>query len=324
MCAATTFWRPSVVVAELARDAADRGVYEYVSRRPGLAAPTGEKPRNFVDDPAHPFREARGVYGLRPEGGGLLRYSYCTPDFVLGTSMVEARPKEDWTNISSQNRWEGVIFGGHRTARIFVQPLQPTRGSVYNANWSVQQRGVLVVQRLKGSNAKGQRVWFDASLPRVEANGWVFAEAPRAYAAVRVVTGGTAWEPDAVEQHHEGKGRTDLGVWLRCLDEFSPVILEVARRAEFPDFAAFQRATLENPLRWENRRLDYTSQLYQTTLTLLADYSRPPLVDGQPINYAPRRVYDSPFLHSDFGSGIVTLQKGTQNVVWDFNPQPSR
>ena len=227
MCAATTFWRPSVVVAELARDAADRGVYEYVSRRPGLAAPTGEKPRNFVADPAHPFREARGVYGLRPEGGGLLRYSYCTPDFVLGTSMVEARPKEDWTNISSQNRWEGVIFGGHRTARIFVQPLQPKRGSVYNANWSAQKRGVLVVQRLKGSNAKGQRVWFDASLPRVEANGWVFAKAPRAYAAVRVVTGGTAWEPDAVEQHHEGKGRTDLGVWLRCLDEFSPVILEV-------------------------------------------------------------------------------------------------
>ena len=34
---------------------------------------TGEKPRNFVDDPAHPFHEARGVYGLRPEGGGLVR-----------------------------------------------------------------------------------------------------------------------------------------------------------------------------------------------------------------------------------------------------------
>ena len=77
-------------------------------------------------------------------------------------------------------------------------------------------------------------------------------------------------------------------------------------------------------MRWENRRLDYTSRLHKTTLTLLADYSRPPLVDGQPINYAPRRVYDSPFLYSDFSSGIVTLQKGTQNVVWDFNPQPSR
>lgn len=323
MCAATTFWRPSPVVADLARDAAGRGVYEYASRRPGLAAPAGEKPRNFVDDPAHPFHEARGVYGLRPEGGGLLRYSYCTPDFVLGTSMVEARPKEDWTNISSQNRWEGVIFGGHPTARIFVQPLRPPRGSVYNANWSVQHRGVLVVQRLRGSNARGQRVWFDASLPRVEAGGWVFAETPRAYAAVRAVEGGTAWEPDTVEQHHGGQGRTDLGVWLRCLDEYSPVIIEVARKADFPDFAAFQRATRENPLRWENRRLDYTSRLHKTTLTLLADYSRPPLVDDRPVNYAPQRVYDSPFLQSDFGSGIITIQKGTQKVILDFNQQPS-
>ncbi len=323
MCAATTLWRPSPVVAELARDAGGRGVYEYVSRRPGLAAPGGEKPRNFVDDPAHPFHEARGVYGLRPEGGGLLRYTYCTPDFVLGTSLVEARPKEDWTNISSQNRWEGVIFGGHRTARIFVQPLQPKRGSVYNANWSVQQRGVLIVQRLQGSNARGQRVWFDASLPRVETNGWVFAEAPRAYAAVRVVEGGSAWEPDTVEQHHGGKGRTDLGVWLRCLDEFSPVILEVARKADFADFAAFQRATLDNPLRWENRRLDYTSRFHNTTLTLSADYSRPPLVDGQPVNYAPQRVYESPFLQSDFDSGIVTLRKEMQEVILDFNRQPS-
>lgn len=323
MCAGTTFWRPSPVVVELVRDAASRGVYEYVSRRPGLAAPAAGKLRNFVDDPGHPFYEARGVYGLRPDSGGLVRYSFCSPDFVLGTSMVEARPREDWTNISSQNRWEGVIFGGHRTARIFVQPLQPQRGSVYNANWSVQQRGVLVVQRLQDSNARGQRVWFDASLPRLETSGWVFAEAPRAYAAVRVVEGGTAWEPDTVEQHHEGKGRTDLGVWLRCLDEFSPVILEVARKADFPDFAAFQHATLDNPLRWENRRLDYTSRLHKTTLTLFADYSRPPLVDGQRVNYAPQRVYDSPFLQSEFGSGIVTIQNETQKVILDFNPPPS-
>lgn len=27
-----------------------------------------------------------------PEGGGLLRYTCCTPDFVIGTTMVEARP----------------------------------------------------------------------------------------------------------------------------------------------------------------------------------------------------------------------------------------
>ncbi|MCX6897461.1 MAG: hypothetical protein NT105_02055 [Verrucomicrobia bacterium] len=324
MCAATTFWRPSPVVTDLALDVAGRGVYEYLSRRPGLAEPRKENspPPNYVTNPKHPFFVAQGLYPLRPDGGGLLRYSFCTPDFVIGTSMVEARPTEDWTAISSQNRWEGVIFAGHPTARIFTQPLTPKRGSVYNAHWSVQKRGMLIVQRLKTSKAaRGQRVWFDAALRRVERDGWVFAEAPQAFAVVRVVDGKTTWEPDSMEQHRKKTGRPDDGEWLKCVDEFSPVIIEVARKSDCKDFATFQDAVLANALKWENSRLDYTSRLNKTTLTLFADYSRPPLVDGVPVNYAPRKVYDSPFIQSDFGNGVVTIRKGSQKLVLDFNAE---
>ncbi len=322
MCGATTFWRPSLIVTDLALDVAGRGVYESCSRRPGLAEPrqAGAPPPNYVSDPQHPFFVPQGLYPLRSEGGGLLRYTYGTPDFVMGTSMVEARPCEDWCAISSQNRWEGVIFAGHPTARIFAQPLTPKKGSVYNAEWSVQKRGVLIVQRLKTSKAaKGQRIWFDAALQRAETNGWVFAEAPQAYAAVRVVAGGTAWEADSMEQHRKKTGGTDKGEWLKCLNEFAPVIIEVVRKGDCADFAAFQRAVLAYPLRFENNRLDYTSALNKTTLTLFTDYSRPPLVDGQPVNYAPQKVFDSPFIQSDFGSGLVTLRKGSQSLVLDFN-----
>src|SRR5207253_946675 len=134
MYAATTFWRPSPIVTDLAVDVAGRGVYESVSRRLGLRDPQKDgELLNYVSDPTHPFFEPRGVNVLRPDGGGLLRYSYCTPDFVMGTSMVEARPREDWIGGSCQNRWEGVIFAGHPTARIFAPPLQPKRGSFYNA-----------------------------------------------------------------------------------------------------------------------------------------------------------------------------------------------
>jgi len=321
LCAATTFWRPSPIVADLALDVAGRGVYEYLSRRPGLAQPreADAPPPNFAPDARHAFFEAKGVYQLRPEGGGLLRYSYCTPDFVMGTSMVEARPREDWANISSQNRWEGVIFAGHPTARIFAQSVTPEHGSSYNANWSVQKRGVLIIQRLRTSNAEGQRIWFDASLRRTERDGWIFVEAPGAFAAVRAVNGKTAWEADSIGQHHEKKGRIDAGEWLKCEDEFTPVIIEVSRKADCPDFAEFQRSIVANPLRREKGRLDYTSQLNKTTLTLFADYSDPPLIDGRSVNYAPQRVYDSPFIQSDFGSGVVTIQKGTPKLILDFN-----
>jgi len=321
ICGATSFYRPPACVVEMALDAAGRGTYAYVSRRPGLAArrDPDQAPLNFVADPSNPFFESLGVHALDPGCGGLLRYTWCTPDFVLGTSMVEARPREDWAGISSQNRWEGVIFAGHPTARIFFQPLAPRRGSVHNAYWSVQNKGVLVVQRLETSNAKGHRVWFDKSLARQEQGGWVFAEAPRAFAAVRVVQGRTAWEPDSVEQHREGKGRTDLGGWLACREVFSPVVLEVARRSDYPDFGAFQAAILANPLRWQDKRLEYRSSLYGTSLVLFADYSRPPEIDGRPVCYRASKVYDSPLVQSDFGSGVVRLGKGAQALTLDFN-----
>jgi len=36
-------------------------------------------------------------------------------------------------------------------------------------------------------------------------------------------------------------------------------------------------------------------------------------------NYSPKKVYDSPFIDSDFGSGIVTIRKGGHALVLDFN-----
>jgi hypothetical protein len=124
-----------------------------------------------------------------------------------------------------------------------------------------------------------------------------------------------------MEQHRRKTGRPDDGEWLKCVDEFSPVIIEVARKSDCKDFAAFQDAVLANALKWESGRLDYTSHLNRTTLTLFADYSRPPLVDGAPVNYAPHKVYESPFIQSDFGNGVVTIRKGSQKLVLDFNAE---
>ena len=308
ICAATTFYRPAPVVAALALDANGRGEYEYVSRRPGLlpgAFSQGKKP-----DVSHDMNQPGfDYYVLDPNGPGIARYTWYTPDFVLGTSMVPALARKDWSAISSQNRWEGVIFAGHPTARIFVQSPPPEKGSLYNANWSVQHRGVLIVQRLKDSNAKGQRVWFDESLARTEKDGWVFAEAPGAFAAVRVLSGGTSWEAD-------GPSPTP---WLVCNDEFSPIVIEVARKTAFPSFDDFQAAILANPLEFASNRADYASTIHDTRLTLWSDYSQPPQVNGKPVDYGPSKVYDCPYIQSDFGDGVVIIKKGQEELSLDFN-----
>jgi len=311
MCAATTFYRPAPVVVELALGWPRRGEYTYASRRPGLKAEGAEG--NQID----------------PAGGNLLRVSWCTPDFVLGMSEVACRDHQDWTGICSQNRWNGLIFGGHRTARLFTQRPKPGRWSVYNAEWGVQSKGVMILQLLPpgmAKDAKGQSVWFDKSLHLHEKGGWVFARGPRAFAAVRIVTGGSHWEPDTKAQHRGSHRRpakrypTGLGKWLVLEDKFSPVIIEAARQKDYPTMAAFEAAILANPLTLKEERLAYRSEFYDTTLTLFTDYSRLPEVDGKPLDLAPKKVYDSPYLQADFGGDVVTIRSGDNVLRLDFSP----
>ena len=68
---------------------------------------------------------------LAPDAQALVRYTYATPDFIMGSLFCDALPSEAWNNISSQNRWHGAIFSGDRFAHIYPycrneKPLTPT------------------------------------------------------------------------------------------------------------------------------------------------------------------------------------------------------
>ena len=65
----STFELPAVVF-DLARDQAGRGTYEILQRRPGLAEPGYSQPNH---------------YRMRFGPDGLLRYGYCTPEFIMGS-----------------------------------------------------------------------------------------------------------------------------------------------------------------------------------------------------------------------------------------------
>lgn len=309
----TSSWRMPDVVRDMALDPDGRGIYEVVERRPGLMRPGSQK-----EDSLCP---------LNPDFGGIVRYGYCTPDFIMGSLLFEARPSGDWASISSQNRWHGVVFRGATDARIY--PYCETEKSSYNQQWAVQHKGTLIAQKLKTSvHADGLRVWFSKeglSVP-VKAGDWYFAESEAAWAAVRVVSGGTEFLPDApaskknaepAEPGEEG-GRPTGGVVLKCDDDFSPVIIEVARKADFPTLAAFQKAVQALPLALENGTLSHTG-LSGDRFTFFTGQDRPPEINGHPVNYAPAKVYDSPFVQSDWASGRVTIQKGGRKLSLDFN-----
>jgi hypothetical protein len=285
------------VLFDLAHDTAGRGTYEIRQRRIGLAEPGYSQPHS---------------YRMRADAPGLLRYGYATPDFIMGSFLHEALPEESWAAISGQNRWAGVIFRGEPDARIYPAAVNRKGDSVYNAFWSVQARGALVAQPLAAHRRVDEwRVYFSrAGLSAPQREGrWIFADAEGAYAAVHVARGEFAFLDEPKEK---------FGRWLRCADATTPVVLEVAPRAAFPDAAAFRRAVLARPAAFAGAAFTYTS-LAGDTLTLFTDQSRPTQINGRPVDLAPARVYDSPFVQSDWDSGVVRVRKGDRELVLDFN-----
>jgi hypothetical protein len=174
--------------------------------------------------------------------------------------------------------------------------------------------GTLISQKLKYSKETGRvRVWFaadDLSEPTEEKN-WVFSESSGAYAAVCVVRGGSHWE----DSNSRAKGK-----WLYCDDEYSPVILEVDQKSNYKSFKAFRAKVLGNPLSLAGEVLHYTG-IYGDAFTFFADYSKAPTINGVRVNYAPAKVYDSPFLKAEWNSGVVHIQKGAKLLVLNFNPR---
>lgn len=312
----TSTWKTPDLLIDLANDLEGRGAYEVTERRPGLSQPGAER--------------RKGVIPLAPEGGGLVRHTFCTPDFVMGSLFCAARPNADWTAISAQNRWNGVIFRGARNARIYA--YCETDDSSYNQQWAVQRGGTQIVQKLRtGLRPGGLRVWMSASglsTPSLH-DGWFVTESAGARAAVRVVSGEVRLlepetapkkkparrDPEDVTEVPEGK---PVGWVLECSDEFSPVVIETATKSEHPTREGFLKAIQSREIAAADGRLNYTG-LRGDRFTFFTDQSALPRINDAPVDLAPARVYDSPFVQADWKVGRVTIQKGGRRLLLDFN-----
>lgn len=288
-------YRMPLITMDIALDTEGRGEYEIKQRRLGLAIDS------FHMNPD---------YRLRQDKGGLLRYSYCTPDFILGAAHFEARKWQDWTLISSQNRWHGAIFAGDEDARIYPQCSLNSTYRSYNQHWSVQNKGCMITQKLPEGYAwdgNPMRVFFSKAglSDRIERNGWVFVATKGAYAAVKCVSKGYTWDAD-----------TD-GQWLMCEDELTPIIMQVVQKKDFTDYKQFQDKILSLPINYDGKELKYTS-IYNDDFVFHSDYSKLASVNGKTIDIHPEMVFDSPFIKSVWNSGIVQITKGNRKLKLDF------
>jgi hypothetical protein len=72
------------------------------------------------------------------------------------------------------------------------------------------------------------------------------------------------------------------------------------------------------PLKLESNALTYTG-LSGDRFSFFTDQNQPPQVNGRPLDYSPSKVYDSPFVQSDWDGGVVTIHKGGRKLALSFN-----
>jgi hypothetical protein len=315
--AALSDYRPPAVVADIAINACDGGPYEVRQRAQGL----GEQKKTH-----HTASGIKEPSSLRTDGGGILRYTYCDPAFTIGTLMTEARPFEDWVSISSQARWQGVIFAGHPRARIVPLVVAAKQGrDVLNGQWSVQSKGSLVTQKLNSNHGGGRMIVW---MPRqglaapVREGGVVFVEAEGAFAAIRVVGSAFTIAGDSLTtRSKEGSTRTaPPGIMVIPEDDFAPVVVEVMSRDKVKDYGDFKRTVKACTVKMKGTVV-VCETIYGDRLTLDTSYRKLPTINGKPVDYAPPKVLESPFLTAEYNSGIVTIRKGERRKVLDFNSE---
>lgn len=325
------------IVWRLAFDRKPLGSYAYASRN------LGESPTNYLGEPGL----ERTI--VNSPTSRLIRYSWVTPDYILGTQMDH--PGATHNHLSAAARFQGLFFAEPRGAAVYVKGIQdekeftsPAAKYPYNSTMvrSVQHERVAIFQGARRV-LRQSPAWFPneshqlegmvvgmAKVQHVEEDrGWVFVQNGGAMLAIRVVeglqvpmaSGGNAANRgvvdfplqedhvDLVETPYKWNQAKDK---LKFDDAWSPVIFEAGRLEDFGSLDAFKQYVFGNKvtllktvvpgfyrLRYEfgpnnENRIDFNAANLQI-----------PRVNGEPIDYDPPYLFHSPFLNSEYQTGVI-------------------
>lgn len=262
-------YRLPEVLWSIALDRQSMGEFAFVSRVPG-------EEENILPRPEGCERTI-----LCDTESRLLRYSWVTPDYVLGCRMDY--PTAVHSYISSSGTKYGMSFTALSDISVFPWAIDV----VDDSQWSLskesgnfrcgQYRNVMIVQQARAL-ASVSPEWFPqttrhslnmgvyvnpAIAPVVEKDGWIFMQQAGAYLALRVIKGeftsdcrgDTAWFDFKATESPFANIDKDSYTWdkqkniIRLKDIYSPVIFEAGRKTQYPTLDAFIEHILAGQVR---------------------------------------------------------------------------
>ena len=315
---ATTEYRLPDVIMDIAQDVEGRGEYTYVARR------IAKQKQILAKD--IPVKHAPW-YALDPEDPRMIGYDYCTPDYVMGSLLIDPTlPRvsshlyqegqdllEGYPALTSQNRYHAIVFSSDINARVVPQCEGLGNRKTYGEQQAVQHKNVLLVQRHAKSKTTGDmRVIWGAKGMRtriVEVDGWMVLNEGEAWLGVKGFSRTKVNEPC--------DSTWDNDVILRMNDGKAPVAFVAGRLSDFANIDEFTKYLQGFAGKLDKGRFILTEGS-KDFLSLHLESGAMPEIYGKPINLNPDMLFDSPFMSSVHGSGIVTIKKGHRKLKIDM------
>ncbi|HOT93215.1 MAG TPA: hypothetical protein PLJ78_15190 [Anaerolineae bacterium] len=243
---------------------------------------------------------------LLPDGGGVNKVTYRTPDYLLGSAQ-DYRPGAPGTR---EHIWQAtlgpgaVVFTNHPASDGTTEAHAPGfwRGNGILPRVAQWKDVLIAVYNLPDDDWMGfthayfPLSAFDAYAIREDANGqaWAFARKGNAYLALTAARGLTLMtqEPGA---YRELRSPGRRNVWL-C---------HMGRAVLDGDFTTFQESVLALPVMFDDLAVTVTT-LRQETLTF--GWEGPLLRDGQSQPLAGFKHYDNPYCVVDLHAGQMEIK----------------
>ncbi len=296
--ATSTYFPPSLVL-KLGRETEARGSYENIQRLPGVGDRTG---KITTVDPAK----------------SVLRYGFMTPSYAIGSFALD--PAIVYAPQSAQNRWQGVAFEGDRAARLGPYIARIARNGRLEAEQrvldgfaSLQDRNVLITQRATDKGGPNIRVEIPVSRTFdgvAEEDGWIFFKEGASFGAIRIMAHG----PDAYQWRAPADKNPDTEKNVVALrDPDSPIIIVANQASDYgDDFERFKTAL-------KKQKIEYDRQVLRFADLTFYGPQKIGRRAGATVDLSPPRLYDSPFIRSDWGSGRIFMRFGNDAAVYDFS-----
>ncbi|MDP6040482.1 MAG: hypothetical protein QGG64_18180, partial [Candidatus Latescibacteria bacterium] len=220
---------------------------------------------------------------------------------------------------------------------------------------SIQHKQVLITQQRRRW-AQSNPDWYPANDDRYdrafglflgngwdqidEKDGWIFAEKENVYVAIRVILleaesdakawakGTDSYRGNVVLRHDSYRFNKDRTI-LQLTNRYSPILIEAGRKADHPTLESFERMILQSQLTlhrtvvtretgvvvvYKSAAPDMVEMVFNA-----ANTSDVPTIGGEYVDYEHPKVFDSPYIQSNYGSGLVEISKGVYKLSLDFN-----